>query len=189
MQRTTRALTSLAAALAVATVLVAPSGATTALHLSTEDMVDVAEVIVTGRAGTSETVWVDRTLVTVVTVEVDEVLKGDAGSTVQVILPGGVDANRPVPVGVTYAGAPTLARDESVVLFLTGQELLPQGYQIAGFSQGKLEIVESPEGKRATRSLHELSLQRGNRVVQGDSTVVPLDRFLDRVRTLVAAGH
>lgn len=172
-------------ALVLATV---PALGTTAVHLTTEEMVQVSDLIVTARVASSEVVWVDRTLVTVVTVEVEETVKGAPAQTVEVILPGGIDDSGPVPLGVTYAGAPTLYQDESAVLFLTEQDLLPSGYMVAGFSQGKLVIVDSPTGKRVERDVSGLQLTRGGRSVQVGATSVGLDDFLAGVRGMVATS-
>jgi hypothetical protein len=164
-----------------------PASATTAVHLTTEEMVQTSDLIVTAHVVSSEAIWVDRTLVTVVTVAVDETVKGAPSSTVQVILPGGIDDSGPVPLGVTYAGAPTLYQDESAVLFLTRQDLLPAGYMVAGFSQGKLAIVDAPTGKKVQRDVSGLELTRGGRSVQVGATSVGLEEFLDGVRGMVAA--
>ena len=56
--------------------------ATTAVSLSNRALTDGAEIIATGRCTGLQTVWEGRTLVTVATVAVDDVLKGEPGATV-----------------------------------------------------------------------------------------------------------
>src|ERR1044071_9290916 len=76
-----------------------------ALALSVQDMVNQSDVIAIGNCVETKTVWVDRSLVTLATVSVTENLKGTE-STITVALPGGVDANRRIPVALNYPAAP-----------------------------------------------------------------------------------
>src|ERR1043165_6314329 len=91
---------------------------TLALALSLEDMVNQSDVIAIGSCVETKSVWVDRTLVTLATFSVTESLKGNATSTITVELPGGIDANRAVPIAMTYPGAPNLTPGENAFLFL-----------------------------------------------------------------------
>jgi hypothetical protein len=129
----------------------APSRATVVAPLTDTELVDASSAVVTGRCVATESRWIGRDLVTVATVEVDDAWKSDgetaavSPSTLQVVLPGGIDADRPVPVAVTYPGAPSLVVGERAVLFLqpaVGLDDLPLAAPlvITGFSQGKLSI-------------------------------------------------
>ncbi|HKY45346.1 MAG TPA: hypothetical protein VJM50_19800, partial [Pyrinomonadaceae bacterium] len=91
---------------------------TLAVALSLEDMVDQSDVIAIGNCSSIRSAWVDGTLVTLATVSVSETLKGAESGSLTVVLPGGIDANRQVPVAVSYPGAPRLTPGENVFLFL-----------------------------------------------------------------------
>lgn len=135
-------------ALAGALLLAVGAGASaTTLKPVTEDaLTDSAQAIVIGTVADSRSEWIGRTLVTRVTVDVAETLKGPARPRIEVLLPGGIDATRAVPVAVRYPGAPTLAQGESVVLFLDSTALKPQAHVIVGFSQGKYTLSTDADG-------------------------------------------
>jgi hypothetical protein len=157
--------------------------ATTAVERTESDLIQEASVIVTGRCTGLQSQWVDRTLVTLATIEVSEVLKGSAGSTVTVVLPGGVDSNRRIPVAMSYPAAPEIFQQEKVLLFLSSEGLVAGGYSIVGFSQGKFTLVDGPQGKRATQDLSALNLQGGNGSVRrGTAKTIQLDELRARVR-------
>jgi hypothetical protein len=139
----------LASSLVLALAVAVPAHATTARQLSNEGLTETSELILIGRAESSRAVWIDRQLVTLVTVSVTESLKGSPGETVTVALPGGIDSQRRFPVSVTWPGAPTLQPQEEVFLFLVPwQEIAADSYTVAGFSQGKFSIV----GRTASRA-------------------------------------
>lgn len=121
-------------------------------RLTTEELAARAEVIVLGQHLESRSVWVGRMLVTRVTVAVGELLKGQTQSTVTVDILGGIDMNRRIPIGMTVPGAPRIHSGEQVVLFLSRREgLTAQAgsgeYEIVGFSQGKLSVIEDEHGR------------------------------------------
>ena len=134
-------------------VVVPQAGATTARQLTDEELTTRAKLIVVGRQVESKTVWVGRLLVTRVTVAVGEILKGQAPSTVTVDIPGGIDMNRRIPIGMSVPGAPTIHSGEHVVLFLSRREGITaqagsSEYAIVGFSQGKFSVVEEAQGRQ-----------------------------------------
>lgn len=174
-------VTGLACLLALAAV--APAGATTAVRLSNEGLTGAAELILVGRALESRAVWVDRQLVTLVTVAVDETLKGVAGPTVTVALPGGIDAQRRVPVAVTWPGAPTLAAQEEVFLFLVSGDEVPGAHMVAGFSQGKFSIALENGVKSVSRDLSRVDLVGPRGTARGTRTSAPLARFKEEIRS------
>jgi hypothetical protein len=148
---------------------------TLAVALSIGDMTDQADVIAIGNAVETRSMWVDRSLVTLVTVAVTESLKGTPGDTLTVVVPGGVDTNRKVPVAMTYPGAPRLTPGESMFLFLNADTEVGGGYNVTGFSQGKFSIVEGDDGQPAvTRDLTKLSLKDNNGVRRGTANMTPL---------------
>lgn len=109
-----------------------------------------SELIITGRCVETRSEWVEnnRILVTLAKIEVAETLKGSSVSTVTVVLPGGADINRKFPVAMTYAGAPNITEGEEVFLFLTAESLVPGGYAVNGFADGKFSIIQDDDGNK-----------------------------------------
>lgn len=163
-------------------VITAGLEATTAIQLSDLAMTEQAELIVVGRVESSRVQWIGRTLVTLATVSVTEVLKGSAGPTVNVTLPGGIDAQRKVPIAMSYPGAPQLAPGEQVFLFLITEDLVAGSYSIVGFSQGKFTIEEAGEIRTMSRNLQGMKLQNGRRLTGGGRTIVSLDEFKSKIQ-------
>src|SRR6185503_662821 len=124
-----------AAAVLLAVVLAVPAWATTAVERSEADMIKESAMIVTGRCIHLQSQWAGKVLVTLATIEVSEALKGKAGSTVTVALPGGVDANRRIPIAMNYPAGPVILQQEKVLLFLTPQQLVAGSYSVVGYSQ------------------------------------------------------
>lgn len=146
-----------------------------AVALSVQDMVNESDVIAIGNCVETKSVWVDRSLVTLATVSVTESLKGNETSTVTVALPGGIDANRKIPVAMTYPGAPRIQPGEDVFLFLTPSDEVAGGYAVTGFSQGKFSIVTDEDGEQVvSRDLSKTSLQGNNGVRRGSNRSTPL---------------
>ena len=156
---------------------------TLAVALSVQDMVNQSDVIAIGNCVETRSVWVDRTLVTLATVNVTETLKGDATSTVTVELPGGIDANRKFPIAMSYPGAPNLTPGENAFLFLTATGGVAGSYNVAGFSQGKFSIVEDEDGEQlVSRNLTRTSLKSNNGVRRGGSDLIPLSQMKEQVK-------
>jgi hypothetical protein len=156
---------------------------TLAVALSLEDMVSQSDVIVIGNCTETKSVWVDRALVTMATVSVTESLKGDGITTLNVALPGGIDANRKIPIAMTYPGAPQMQPGENVFLFLTSSGEVAGSYNVAGFSQGKFSIATDEDGEQVvSRDLTKTSLQGKNGIRRGQSNAVPLSTFKDQVK-------
>ena len=156
---------------------------TLALALSLEDMVDQSDVIAIGNCTDTKSVWVDGTLVTLASVSVNETLKGTEAGSLTVVLPGGVDANRQVPVAVSYPGAPRMTPGEDVFLFLNSDVDYQLGYNVAGFAQGKFSIVNDEAGEPVvSRDLTRMTLQANNGVRRGGANVISLANFKDRVK-------
>ena len=159
---------------------------TLAVALSLEAMVDQSDVIAIGNCLETKSVWVDGTIVTLATVSVSETLKGTETGNVTVVLPGGVDANRQVPVAVSYPGAPRMTPGEDVFVFLNSDVDYGLGYNVAGFAQGKFSIVNDEDGQPVvSRDLTRMTLQGNNGVRRGVANVIPLATFKDRVKARV----
>lgn len=156
---------------------------TLAAALSLQDMISQSDVIAIGSCTNTQSAWVDGSLVTVATVSVSETLKGSGSETLTVLLPGGIDANRKIPVSMSYPGAPRLAPGENAFLFLTAAPEFGNNYTVAGFSQGKFSIVNDEDGEpMVSRDLSEMSLRGDNGVRRGQSDVTPLSSFKERVK-------
>ena len=154
-----------------------------AVALSLQDMTSQSDVIAIGNCVETKSVWVDRSLVTLATVSISESLKGNEGSTITVALPGGVDANRAVPIAMTYPGAPQITPGENVFLFLTNSGEVPGSYTVAGFSQGKFSIVTDEDGEQTVaRDLRKTSLKSDNGVHRGLNNTIPLSKLKDEVK-------
>ena len=156
---------------------------TLAVALSLEDMVDQSDVIAIGSVQGTRSAWVDGTLVTLATVSVNETLKGAEAGDLTVVLPGGIDANRQVPVAVSYPGAPRMTPGEDVFLFLNSDVDYGLGYNVAGFAQGKFSIVSDEDGEPVvSRDLTRMTLKSNNGVRRGGANAIPLDSFKDQVK-------
>jgi hypothetical protein len=156
---------------------------TLAVALSLEDMVDQSDVIAIGSVQGTRSAWVDGTLVTLAAVSVNETLKGAEAGDLTVVLPGGIDANRQVPVAVSYPGAPRMTPGEDVFLFLNSDVDYGLGYNVAGFAQGKFSIVSDEDGEPVvSRDLTRMTLKSNNGVRRGGANAIPLASFKDQVK-------
>ncbi|HKV09722.1 MAG TPA: hypothetical protein VJ725_16390 [Thermoanaerobaculia bacterium] len=175
--------------LLVAALAVPALQATTAVERTETDLIQEAEIIVVGRVAEVRSTWVDNDLVTLATVNVSETLKGAPGSQVTVVLPGGVDLNRKIPVAMTFPAAPELMTKENVLLFLTAEGRIVDGYSVVGFSQGKFSVVENANGEKiATQNLSELTLQgRDGNTRQGGAKTISLPQLRQKVQSLGVA--
>ena len=162
--------------------------ATTAVQLSDKALVEQSNQILIGRCTNLQSRWEGRVLVTDATVEVEEWFKGEGQASITVTLPGGTDANRKVPVGMTYAGAPTLQVGEEAFLFLVGDAVY--GRVIAGFSQGKFSIIEDRGEKLVSRDLTTIRLTTGTGAVRGGTASrKPLTEFKKEIRELLSGSN
>jgi hypothetical protein len=163
----------------------ATAAADISVRLSNEQLADTSSAILIGRATSSQSRWIDRTLVTAVTVEISETLKGAVSGRVEVLLPGGVDTTRRIKVGMTYPGAPQMQDGEEVFLFLTYDDDLG-GYVVNGFAQGKFSIVTQQGTRVVSRDLRGSQLVEGPGITRGTATLIPLDVFREEIVGYVA---
>jgi hypothetical protein len=165
--------------------LAAEVSADISVRLSNEQLADSSSAIVIGRATSFQSRWVDRTLVTAVTVQITETLKGTASTQIEVLLPGGIDASRRIKVGMTYPGAPQMQNGEEVFLFLAYDGDLG-GYVVNGFAQGKFSIVTQQGTRFVGRDLRGSQLVDGPGITRGTATLTPLDVFRQEIVGYVA---
>ena len=151
------------------------------IELSNSQLTTSSEVIVIGRATSVQSRWIDRTLVTAVNVQITESIKGALGASVEVILPGGIDATRRIPVAMTYAGAPTVRPGEELFLFLLYADDVG-GYIVNGFAQGKFSIMTDATGvRRVHRDLRGSQLIEGAGISRGTVTMTALSAFREEI--------
>jgi hypothetical protein len=157
------------------------------LRLSNAQLTTQSDAIVIGRAVNVQSRWIDRTLVTAVTVQISESIKGTLSGSIEVLLPGGADATRRIPVAMTFAGAPTIRPGEDVFLFLDYADDVA-GYVVSGFAQGKFSIMTDASGvRRVNRDLRGSQLVEGAGISRGTVTMDALSAFREEIIGYVAA--
>jgi hypothetical protein len=116
---------------AVATALSQPSGGIPT------DLAGRAEIIAVGKVAAMESHWSEDggSIVTRVTVNVGEYLKGGGGQALVLVTPGGEVGG----VGEYYSHAARFSRDEEVVVFAERSKL--GGFRVTGGDRGKLTIT------------------------------------------------
>lgn len=122
--------------------MASPTWSTSVLQLDLQETVDQADLIVMSHCTKIESVWIDHTLFTRYTMAVDETVNGEEYDAVQVMVPGGIDLNRPVPIAMSVPGAPVFFPNERDVLLLKriSSPRLANMYSIVGFNQGRFRI-------------------------------------------------
>jgi hypothetical protein len=153
--------------------------------ISTAEMQKLAQesqLIVTGQCLNTRSAWIGRNLVTVAAVEVSETIKGLPTSTVDVVLPGGIDTTRKFPIAMTYPGAPAIHAKESVLLFLKPSDRMANSYAVTRFADGKFSIVSDDRGqKMVSRDLIRMPQRSGARAVRGNRQLTPLSEFKEKI--------
>ncbi len=139
------------------TLVATVAGAAQMTTLEIADMAVEAETIAIGRCVEASSQWIDGNLMTLIRIEVEESLKGMRSEELTVVVPGGIDATRPVPISVTFPGAPVILPDEDVLLFLDHFPAVKTGHQILGFSQGRYSLIEDTSGGRLVTKGRHLS--------------------------------
>jgi hypothetical protein len=153
-----------------------PAAAATLEKLDLPQLVEAADTIVIARTRRAETVWREGLLMTRYTFELQETLKGASGQQeVTVVVPGGMDLERRIPIAMTVPGAPTFMPDERAVLLLErADRLAPNAFSIVGFSQGRFRIEDG-----RVRASTPAAAQRGTPADEN------LASFRQRLRNLV----
>jgi hypothetical protein len=155
---------------------------TLASNMTMRNMTMQSDLIVIGECVNTQTSWVDRRIVTLATVRVSEALKGSPSSEVTVMLPGGIDVSRKIPISMNYPGAPRMQANEEVALFLKSTGL-NNSYGVMGYSQGKFSIVQNDQGqKMVAQDLTKVQLKSGTGVTRGTLRAAPLSLFREQIR-------
>ena len=162
-----------------------PLQSATLERLSLDDMVSKSTAIVRGKVASSYVAASGPVIYTHYTIQVSEQLKGSVGSSVDVVVPGGVVNN----VRQSWAGAPTFANGDEFVFFLwTSKAGLTQ---VLGLTQGLFSVaVDGSTDPVATRAAsHELMLDRGTgQPVKDAPMVMHLSELRSRISTTLKAG-
>lgn len=159
--------------------------ASTVARLSTVHLVAQADRIVTGRCSSTESAWMDGTLVTLARFEVSETLKGKSGAGVVLVVPGGIDLHHNPPLQLLYPGSPQITTGEEALLFLETLDDTAGTFVLVGFSQGLYAFAAG--GQRAERDLSLLTLlDPEGRRIQGRRDHAELAGLLAEVRALAA---
>jgi hypothetical protein len=164
--------------------LASPAAATVYVPVDFREMVTASHSIVHGRVVDvrSEPTRDRLMVVTYVTIEVEEHLKGQLGDFTTFLVPGGqVGRYRRVIVG-----APQFERGDEVVVFLSARG--PSIPYLFGLSQGVYRVVRTADGNAVVTP--PATMARGasaERVVRGDPARRPLalPAFAREVRTIV----
>jgi hypothetical protein len=180
MSYTRRMLRSLLAAL-LAALAVMPAKAVTVVPLSFEELVRQSSSVIYARVVDVRGQWTDdrRSIDSLVTVEVIKGLKGTSASELTVTIPGG-QVGRYVNL---LPGAPTFARGDLTVLFLTARGArLPV---TTGFTQGVYRVIRDASSG-ATLVTPPAVEPAGKPIVRGDSRRKPvsLGAFENAVRAV-----
>jgi len=142
MKRLTR-LAFAGAALALS--LAPPAMATTMLAQDVAALTRSSDAVVHGKVKKVESRWTSdhRQIVTDVTIDVNEFIKGMGNKTVVVMQPGGeVDG-----IGQKVSGLASFAPGEEVVVFLERQG--SDHFTVTGLAQGKYRVERSSDNKAA----------------------------------------
>jgi hypothetical protein len=120
-----------------------PAGATSLLYRDVPALSRASDAIVVARVVKTESRWTPdhRRIVTDVTLQVSESLKGAPGSTVVVRQAGGQVGE----MGQRVDGMASFARGEEVLVFLTQRP--DQSFLLSGMSQGKYHVERAANGK------------------------------------------
>lgn len=160
-----------------------PLSASTFVLMTPVEMVRQAESIVQGRVIEVESFWSEggELIISEATVEVDEVLLGEATATVTVRTFGGEVGG----IVVEAHGFPVFERGEHVILFLN-REASDDSTRVLGYQQGHFEVVERLDGV----TLAVPQIDEGMRLVERSGKLAPearslrLDQFKSNVRDL-----
>jgi hypothetical protein len=169
----------------LACVVVLGTHSATLEKLSVDQMSQKATLIVRGRVTACAGEAVRTVIYTKCTATVTERWKGNAGGTVQFVVPGG----RAQGLVQTFIGTPKLASGAEYVLFLwAGRSGINQ---IIGLSQGVFDLKDSPGGvvqaKRAAATERMLD-EKGN-LVADNGVELPLAELRSRVKLALTAEN
>ncbi len=169
----------------VLTFCIGPLQCATLERLSLDDMISKSTLIVRGRVTGSYAAWSGPVIYTHYTINVTEKLKGQAGATQEVVVPGGVVGG----LRQSWAGAPSFATGVEYVFFLwTSRAGLTQ---VLGLTQGLFSVAsDGSSDPTATRaSSNELMFDgRTGRPVKDDTLVMHMSDLRTRIAGAAATS-
>lgn len=120
-----------------------PAAATTMLQLDVPELSQNSDTVVHGTVRRVESRWSGdrRRILTDVEIQVTESLKGQPGSTVLVIQPGGKMGD----LGQTVHGTASFTPGEEVVVFLERKGA--SAFQLSGMAQGKYQVRRAADSQ------------------------------------------
>ena len=162
---------------------VVPATASTFVAMSPEALVAQADAVIQGEVVNLSSFWTesDRLVATEALVTVDEVIAGDAPSTVTVRTFGGQVGD----FKVEAHGFPTFQRNERVLLFLEWNAD-EDAYRVLGYQQGQFRVVTRLDGV----TLAVPMVDEGARFFHADGRLAPeprsteIETFKSTVRDL-----
>jgi hypothetical protein len=154
-----------------------PLQSATLERLSLDDMIAKSTLIVRGKVARASAAASGPVIYTHYTVQVSERMKGQAGSTIDVTVPGGT-ANG---LRQTFAGAPTLKPGDDFVFFLyTGRD---GRTTILGLTQGLFALDGGADPVSTRSASNELMLdRRTGRPVKDEVLSMRLSELRGRVK-------
>ena len=122
-----------------------PAAATTMLRMDVPELAQNSDTVVHGTVRRVESRWSGdrRRILTDVEIEVTESLKGQPGSTVLVVQPGGKMGD----IGQMVHGMASFTPGEEVVVFLERRGA--SAFQLSGMSQGKYQVRRAADNPTA----------------------------------------
>jgi hypothetical protein len=115
-----------------------PAQATTLRVMSEAERVRTADVIAVVEVIGSRSQWIRRRLVTLVELRVSDAIKGKPGSSLTLLLPGGVDLARGLASVVD--GVPRMTDGQTMLLFAVSSRVRPGTYLPVGLTQGMVML-------------------------------------------------
>lgn len=157
--------------------------------LSIDEMVDLADEVVIGQVVASDARWRGKKIVTTATLRIDEALKGEPGSEVEIVQLGGT-AVHPVlrsEIRMEASGFTSLETGEFVMLFMT-RDQRNQRHLVAG-AQGKfvIEVEETGDETVAVAPKRLQVVRSEGRAVLLEGRPMTLDALKERVAGRLAS--
>jgi hypothetical protein len=177
-------------ALALIVAIAVPAAATSLRKMELEELVDNADLIVLGTVAKVEFKPVGNraSVVTDATINVEQTLKGAAGKSVKVRVPGGKLDKKTLKV----FGAPTFTEGDRYFLLLRKDVNDSTVHRVAGFFQGRYLIYEeggetfgvSDHGK-GRQVLEKCQGKRNGCLKSSGMTVIKLEELTQRVKARI----
>ena len=121
-----------------------PAAATSLVLLPTEKLTAGSDTILVGEVARTESYWRGNQIVTRVIMRVEEIIKGERRSVVEIIVGGGSVGG----LAMRVIGGPQFATGDRAVVFLRRGQ---RNYRVRGMAQGKLEVRRGANDEELVR--------------------------------------